>query len=609
MNKNKSKLPRNGFVYLIIISTVFAVILSTANNPFKMSNEISVSETLEMVQEGSIQEIVVQGEKLSITTKDGSKLVSSKETGSDLIELMRNSGIDPLQTDVNIIVKGRSGWGTAIGLLFNFLPIIFFAGLILFMMRQAQGGSNQTFGFGKSKARKFTEENKTGVTFKDVAGVEEAKIELSEIVEFLKEPGKFRKLGAKVPKGVLLVGPPGTGKTLLAKAVAGEANVPFFSISGSEFVEMFVGVGASRVRDLFGQAKINAPCIIFIDEIDAVGRHRGSGLGGGHDEREQTLNQILVEMDGFESKGYNIIIVAATNRPDILDPALLRPGRFDRRVVLDVPDMKSRTEILKVHSKGKPMADGVDLSRLSEQTPGFSGADLANLMNESAILAARREKNKIEHDDFAESIDRVIAGPAKKNRVLSDKTIKVTACHEAGHALCGHLIPEADAPVKISIISRGHMGGYTRFLPDDETALQTKTQLEARIVVALGGRAAEEVVLGEITTGASNDMEQATNIARTMIMKYGMSDSLGPRTLGKREETVFLGREVSEQKDYSEKIAGLIDEEVREVIFNAYEKSKNLIKNNVKTLNNVVDYLIVNETIEGEKLENLLSTS
>jgi len=608
MNKSKSKLPKNGFVYLIIISTVFAVILSTANNPFNVSNEISVSKTLEMIQEGSIQEIVVQGEKLNITTKDGNKLISSKEIGSDFIELMSNSGINPLQTDVNIIIKGRSGWGSAIGLLFNFLPIIFFAGLILFMMRQAQGGANQTFGFGKSKARKFTQ-NKTGVTFKDVAGVAEAKVELAEIVEFLKEPAKFQKLGAKVPHGVLLVGPPGTGKTLLAKAVAGEANVPFYSISGSEFVEMFVGVGASRVRDLFGQAKINSPCIIFIDEIDAVGRHRGSGLGGGHDEREQTLNQILVEMDGFESKGFNIIIIAATNRPDILDPALLRPGRFDRRVVLDVPDIKSRTEILKVHSKGKPLADGVDLSKLSEQTPGFSGADLANLMNESAILAARREKNKIEHDDFAESIDRVIAGPAKMNKVLSDKTIKVTACHEVGHALCGHLIPEADDPVKISIIARGYMGGYTRFLPVDETALQTKTQLEARIVVALGGRAAEEIVLGEITTGASNDMEQATKIARTMIMKYGMSDALGPRTLGKREETIFLGREVSEQKDYSEKLAGLVDEEVSEVITKAYEKSKNLIKNNIKTLNNVVDYLIVNETIEGEKLDTLLSTS
>ena len=607
MNKNKSKLPRNGFVYLIIISTVFAVILSTANNPFNMSNEISVTETLEMIQEGSIQEILVEGEKLNITTKDGSKLVSSKEPGSDLIELMRNSGIDPLQSDVNIIIKGRSGWGTVIGLLFNFLPIIFFAGLILFMMRQAQGGANQTFGFGKSKARKFTD-NKSGVTFNDVAGVEEAKIELSEIVEFLKEPDKFRKLGAKVPRGVLLVGPPGTGKTLLAKAVAGEANVLFYSISGSEFVEMVVGVGAARVRDLFGQAKANSPCIIFIDEIDAVGRHRGSGLGGGHDEREQTLNQILVEMDGFESEGFNIIIIAATNRPDILDPALLRPGRFDRRVVIDVPDMRSRTAILKVHSKGKPLADGVDLSKLSEQTPGFTGADLANLMNESAILAARREKNKIDHDDFAESIDRVIAGPAKKNKVLSDKTIKVTACHEVGHALCGHLIPEADTPVKISIISRGHMGGYTRFLPEDETALQTKNQLEAKIVVALGGRAAEEIVLGEITTGASKDMEQATQIARTMIMKYGMSDLLGPRTLGKREETIFLGRDISEQKDYSEKIAGVIDEEVRELISKAYEKSKYLIKNNIKTLNNVVDYLIVNETIEGEKLDTLLST-
>jgi cell division protease FtsH len=607
MNKNKSKLPRNGFVYLIIISTVFAVILSTANNPFNMSNEISVTETLEMIQEGNIQEIIVEGEKLNITTKDGSKLVSSKEPGSDLIELMRNSGIDPLQSDVNIIIKGRSGWGTVIGLLFNFLPIIFFAGLILFMMRQAQGGANQTFGFGKSKARKFTD-NKSGVTFNDVAGVEEAKIELSEIVEFLKEPDKFRKLGAKVPRGVLLVGPPGTGKTLLAKAVAGEANVLFYSISGSEFVEMFVGVGAARVRDLFGQAKANSPCIIFIDEIDAVGRHRGSGLGGGHDEREQTLNQILVEMDGFESEGFNIIIIAATNRPDILDPALLRPGRFDRRVVIDIPDMRSRTAILKVHSKGKPLADGVDLSKLSEQTPGFTGADLANLMNESAILAARREKNKIDHDDFAESIDRVIAGPAKKNKVLSDKTIKVTACHEVGHALCGHLIPEADTPVKISIISRGHMGGYTRFLPEDETALQTKNQLEAKIVVALGGRAAEEIVLGEITTGASKDMEQATQIARTMIMKYGMSDLLGPRTLGKREETIFLGRDISEQKDYSEKIAGVIDEEVRELISKAYEKSKYLIKNNIKTLNNIVDYLIVNETIEGEKLDTLLST-
>ena len=607
MKKKKSNLQKNGFVYLIIASTLFALILSSMSNPFGTDSNISVSEALEMVDKGSVKEIIVEGEKLYITNQDGKQYTSSKEVGVSLIELMKDSGIDPIKSDVNIIVKGRSGWNTAFNVLFSFLPIIFFGGLILFMMRQAQGGANQTFGFGKSKARKFTE-NKTGVTFKDVAGVEEAKLELTEIVEFLKEPGKFKKLGAKVPKGVLLVGPPGTGKTLLAKAVAGEANVPFFSISGSEFVEMFVGVGASRVRDLFTQAKTNSPCIIFIDEIDAVGRHRGSGLGGGHDEREQTLNQILVEMDGFESKGFNIIIIAATNRPDILDPALLRPGRFDRRVVLDVPDMKSRTEILKVHSQGKPMEGGVDLSQLSAQTPGFSGADLANLMNESAILAARRKKDKIGHEDIAESIDRVIAGPAKKNKVLSDHTIKVTACHEVGHALCGHLLPEADPPVKVSIISRGHMGGYTRFLPDDETALQTKKQLEARIVVALGGRAAEEVVLGDITTGASNDMEQATHIARTMIMKYGMSDKLGPRTLGKREETVFLGREVSEQKDYSESIANQIDEEVKNVITTAYDKSKLLIKENIKTHNTVVDYLIDNETIEGEKLTNLLST-
>ena len=607
MKKKKSNLQKNGFVYLIIASTLFALILSSMSNPFGETTNISVSETLEMISDGSVKEIIVEGEKLVITSKDGKKFTSSKEAGVSLIELMKDSGIDPIKSDVNIIVRGRSGWNTAFNVLFSFLPIIFFGGLILFMMRQAQGGANQTFGFGKSKARKFTE-NKTGVTFKDVAGVQEAKIELAEIVEFLKEPGKFKKLGAKVPKGVLLVGPPGTGKTLLAKAVAGEANVPFFSISGSEFVEMFVGVGASRVRDLFSQAKTNSPCIIFIDEIDAVGRHRGSGLGGGHDEREQTLNQILVEMDGFESKGFNIIIIAATNRPDILDPALLRPGRFDRRVVLDVPDMKSRTEILKVHSQGKPMEEGVDLSKLSEQTPGFSGADLANLMNESAILAARREKDKIDHEDIAESIDRVMAGPAKTSKVLSKHTIKVTACHEVGHALCGHLIPEADSPVKVSIIPRGHMGGYTKFLPVDETALHTKKQLEARIVVALGGRAAEEVVLGEITTGASNDMEQATHIARTMIMKYGMSDNLGPRTLGKREETVFLGREVSEQKDYSESVANQIDEEVRDVITKAYDKSKLLIKDNMNTLNAVVDYLIDNETIEGDKLTNLLST-
>ena len=473
-------------------------------------------------------------------------------------------------------------------------------------MRQAQGSNNQTLSFGRSKAKMFVG-NKVSVTFADVAGIEEAKQELHEVVEFLRYPERFAALGAKIPKGVLLVGPPGTGKTLLGRAVAGEAGVPFFSISGSEFVEMFVGVGASRVRDLFDQAKRNSPCIIFIDEIDAVGRHRGAGLGGGHDEREQTLNQILVEMDGFDTT-VNIIILAATNRPDILDPALLRPGRFDRRVMVDSPDINGRDAILNVHAKGKPLASEVDLTTVAQQTPGFSGADLANLINEAAILTARRGAKEIGQTEFAEAIDRVIAGPQRKSRVISDKEKEMTAYHEAGHALVAHLLPNADPVQKISIIARGAMGGYTRLLPTEERYLMRKEQFTDMLATALGGRVAEELTFDAVTTGASNDIENATNIARQMITRYGMSESLGPRTFGKKEDMIFLGREISEQRDYSDKIAEEIDEEVHKLIQSAYEQATEILKSNKSKLAQIANYLVVNETVEGKELNELFES-
>ena len=472
------------------------------------------------------------------------------------------------------------------------------------MMRQAQGSSSQTFSFGKSKARLFNTDSPE-VSFADVRGVDEAKEELQEVVEFLKTPERFLALGAKIPKGVLLMGPPGVGKTLLARAVAGEAGGPFFSISGSEFVEMFVGVGASRVRDLFDQAKRNAPCIVFVDEIDAVGRHRGAGVGGGHDEREQTLNQILVEMDGFDTNT-NVIVLASTNRPDILDPALLRPGRFDRRVTLDSPDVKGREEILDVHSKGKPLAEDVNMEAIAKQTAGFSGADLMNLVNESAILAARRNKTIITYDELAESIDRVIAGPEKKNKVISAREKEMVAYHEAGHALVAHLLPHADPPYKVTIVARGQTGGHTRFMPEEETSLVTKNQLEARMAAAMGGRVAEELMFYEVTTGAGNDLEQATNIARAMITRLGMSKKLGPSTFGKREELVFLGREISEQADYSDSIAESIDEEVHGLLDGAYVTATKLIKGNTGKLTELAKHLIEHETIEGDDLSNLL---
>ncbi len=595
---------RSMFIYLLIAVGVMAIFLTVFKEPFGGSSEIPISRVISLASENKLESIEISGDSLTAIGSDGSQYTSRKESGSSIVEQLEVAGVSSGAGGVDVSVRGTGGIGSFFGILLNFLPIIFFGAVLLFMMKQAQGSTSQTFNFGKSKAKVFDKDNPT-VSFSDVAGVDEAKEELQEVVEFLKSPERFLALGARIPRGVLLMGPPGVGKTLLARAVAGEAEVPFFSISGSEFVEMFVGVGASRVRDLFDQAKKHAPCIVFVDEIDAVGRHRGAGLGGGHDEREQTLNQILVEMDGFNS-GTNVIVLASTNRPDILDPALLRPGRFDRRVTLDSPDVKGREEILNVHSKGKPISEDTDMESIAKQTAGFSGADLMNLLNESAILAARRDKKTITYDEMAESIDRVIAGPERKNKVVSDREKNMVAHHEAGHALVAHLLPHADPPYKVTIVPRGQTGGHTRFMPEEETQLVTQNQLEARLASALGGRVAEELVFFEVTTGAGDDLEQATNIARAMITRLGMSKKLGPRTFGKREELVFLGREISEQRDYSDTVAQTIDEEVHGLIQHAYEIAKNLIDTNMGKLTALASHLIEHETIEGNELKELL---
>ena len=596
---------RNGFIYLLIVVAVIAIFYTLFPGVGE-SDERPISEVIAMAKQRQIEEIEIRGDKLTAYTTRGETLTSRKEGGASLLELLTDAGVDPYGSSPTVVVKGSSGLGSLFSILLNFLPLIFFGAVLLFIMRQAQGNSNQTFSFGRSRAR-MQVGTQPNVSFADVAGADEAKEELEEIVEFLKYPERFLSLGARIPKGVLLVGPPGTGKTLLARAVAGEAGVPFFSISGSEFVEMFVGVGASRVRDLFEQARRNAPCIVFVDEIDAVGRHRGAGLGGGHDEREQTLNQILVEMDGFETST-NVIVLASTNRPDILDPALLRPGRFDRRVTLDNPDIKGRQAILVVHSKGKPLSEGIDLERVAKLTPGFSGADLANLVNEAAILAARRKQTEIEFDEFVESIDRVMLGPARKSRVISKREREITAYHEAGHALVGHFLPHADPIAKVTIISRGATGGHTRSLPEEDRHMWSLNQFKDRIAEALGGRVAEETTFGEdeITTGAGNDLEIATNIARTMITRYGMSDKLGPRTFGKREELVFLGREISEQRDYSDKVAETIDDEVHSLIDTAYDRAKALLVERQDKLAALAEYLMEHETADAPDLEEIL---
>ncbi len=596
---------RNGFIYLLIIVAVIAIfftLFSDVNN----SREVPIDEIISMAKRGQLETIEVHGDNLTVFTTRQETLTSRKEVGASVIEMLQNAGVDPVSANLSVDVRGSSGLGSLFGVLLNFLPLIFFGAVLLFMLRQAQGNSSQTFNFGRSRARMLVGDQPS-VSFEDVAGADEAKEELEEVVEFLKYPERFLSLGARIPRGVLLVGPPGTGKTLLARAVAGEAGVPFFSISGSEFVEMFVGVGASRVRDLFDQAKRNAPCIVFVDEIDAVGRHRGAGLGGGHDEREQTLNQILVEMDGFDTST-NVIVTAATNRPDILDPALLRPGRFDRRVMLDNPDIKGRHAILDVHIKGKPMVEDIDLEQVAKLTPGFSGADLANLVNEAAILAARRKLTEIGFDEFVESVDRVMLGPARKSRVINVREKEITAYHEAGHALVGHLLPHADPIAKVTIISRGATGGHTRSLPTEDRHMWSFNQFNDQMAEALGGRVAEAAIFGEdeITTGAGNDLEVATNIARTMVTRYGMSGRLGPRTFGKREDLVFLGREISEQRDYSDKVAEAIDDEVHALIGTAYARAKALLSENNERLMNLAKYLMEHETADAPVLEDIL---
>jgi cell division protease FtsH len=593
-------------IYFVLAVVIAIFLYNQLASRGPQPDVISLQELAGEIKEGNISKISVDGNTLNIELSNDKQAISYKEPDTSLISTLSSLGVsDELLSEIEIEVAAPSGLLNWLGILSWVLPLILISAFFLIIFRQAQSSGNQAMSFGKSRARMFTGEKPT-VTFDDVAGVEEAKQELNEVVEFLKEPQKFIALGARIPKGVILMGAPGTGKTLMAKAVSGEAGVPFFSISGSEFVEMFVGVGASRVRDLFDQAKRNSPCIVFVDEIDAVGRHRGAGLGGSHDEREQTLNQILVEMDGFDTDT-NVIIVAATNRPDILDPALLRPGRFDRRVVLDRPDMNGRQKILEVHVRGKPLSRDVDLAALARQTPGFVGADIESLVNEAAILAARRNKKTIDMADFQEAVERVIAGPERKSRVITEDEKEVVAYHEAGHALAAAKTPKADKVRKVTIIPRGMAGGYTLILPDEDRYLANRTKFEAELVTMLGGRAAEEIVFSRITTGASNDLERATELARKMIMEYGMSDDLGPMTYGEREEMVFLGRSIAEHRNYSEAIARKIDTEVRQVISRAYSRALEVMATHRDLLDNLAQQLIQRETLSEEDVDALLA--
>jgi cell division protease FtsH len=594
----------------MLFIAIIAMVFFTVNQQAAGTDEIPINQVATDLKAGKIDSIIEDDSFLEITYKNSDTIkTSTKDPNSPLIEQLVELGVQPedLSADkVSIDIKLPSPVLGIVSIASYILPFLLLIGMFWFIFRQAQGSNNAAMSFGKSKARMFSGDHPT-VTFEDVAGVDEAKEELQEVVEFLREPQKFIALGARIPKGVLLVGAPGTGKTLMAKAVSGEAGVPFFSISGSEFVEMFVGVGASRVRDLFEQAKRHSPAIVFVDEIDAVGRHRGAGLGGSHDEREQTLNQLLVEMDGFDTDT-NVIIIAATNRPDILDPALLRPGRFDRRVVLDRPDIKGREQILKVHVKGKPVSPDVDLYDIARSTPGFVGADIENLVNEAAILAARRDKKIIEHPEFMEAIERVIAGPERKSRLINEDEKKIIAYHEAGHAVVLNALPEADTVQKVSIISRGDAGGYTMAFPEEDRVLKSRRQIMSDMIGLLGGRAAEEVVFNDITSGASNDLERVTKLARTMVMRLGMSEELGQMVYGKKEELVFLGREISEQRDYSEHIAEKIDTAIQNIVQDAYKRAKDILLQYREELDKIAKKLLEVETLDADAFYEIFPT-
>ncbi|MFA4937218.1 MAG: ATP-dependent zinc metalloprotease FtsH [Patescibacteria group bacterium] len=598
------------FLIFFLLFLVLASIFSFYSSSTTTIQDVGINRVVQEIEQDNVKTIVVENDNLTVTLKDGSVLKTKKEGAESLSELINNYSIDPAKLRaVEVDVKTDTGLSFWLMTILPFLiPFVLIVGFIYFMSRQIQGANMRAMSFGQSRARETnSKDKKNKITFKDVAGVKEAKIELEEVVEFLKSPAKFLSLGARIPKGVLLLGAPGTGKTLLARAVAGEANVPFYHISGSEFVEMFVGVGASRVRDLFNRAKKTAPCIIFIDEIDAVGRQRGTGLGGSHDEREQTLNQILVEMDGFETDT-NVIVVAATNRPDVLDPALLRPGRFDRRVVLDDPDIADRQAILEVHAKQKPLDKNVKLRTIAERTPGFSGADLANLLNEAAILTARRNKKIIGMEECLESIEKVMLGPERKSYLLSEKEKKITAYHEAGHALVSHFLPHTDPVHKISIIARGQAAGYTIKLPTEDRRMHPKSEFVEDLSVMLAGHATESIIFGEVTTGAYNDLQQATKLARKLVTEFGMSEKLGARTFGQKEEMIFLGREIHERRDYGEKVAQMIDEEVSRFLSNAYKRANEIIKKEKTRLEKIVKILLQKETLEREEFEALMAS-
>jgi cell division protease FtsH len=608
VSKDNNKKWRNAGLYVLLAIVVVALGTAFLDKQPQSRQTWAYSKLIDEVEAGKVENIKISADrtKAVVTDSEGNPILVNLPNDPQLIDILSQNNVDIAvrpQNDEGVLFKALSSL---------FFPLLLLVGLFFLLRRAQSGPGSQAMNFGKSKAR-VQMEPKTQVTFGDVAGIEQAKLELTEVVDFLKNADRFTAVGAKIPKGVLLVGPPGTGKTLLAKAVAGEAGVPFFSISGSEFVEMFVGVGASRVRDLFEQAKANAPCIVFIDEIDAVGRQRGAGLGGGNDEREQTLNQLLTEMDGFEGNT-GIIIIAATNRPDVLDAALMRPGRFDRQVVVDRPDYAGRQEILKVHSRGKTLSKDVDLDKIARRTPGFTGADLANLLNEAAILAARRNLTEISMDEVNDAIDRVLAGPEKKNRVMSEKRKELVAYHEAGHALVGALMPDYDPVQKISIIPRGRAGGLTWFTPSEdrmESGLYSRSYLQNQMAVALGGRIAEEIIFGdeEVTTGASNDLQQVTRVARQMVTRFGMSDRLGPVALGRQNGNVFLGRDIASDRDFSDETAAAIDEEVRNLVDRAYRRAKEVLTNNRYILDELAEMLVEKETVEADELQELLDNN